>query len=207
MQIKKENIENMLLASAKKEFLVHGFKDASVRRIAANAGTTIGNFYNYFESKEAIFERLVEPEYRSFLHLMENHDRIEEPDWIWETKDMSAWRNGLLELIKSVMPVFTDGFLIMLEHSAGTKYAVIKEKLVAMAAAEFQKHYDEQGIHWADPELTDLLARQFIGGIIWILTKYQSEEKRQSMLAEHFLFYITGVMALVGGIDWTKFKH
>lgn len=206
MQVKKENVENMLLDAAKEEFLTYGFKGASLRRIVANAGTTLGNFYNYFESKEAIFERLVEPEYQSFLHLMENHDRIEQPEWLWQTQDISVWRNELLQLIKNVLPVFTDGFLIMLEHSAGTKYAKVKEELVAMAAAEFQKHHQEQGIHWADPEFGDFLARQFIEGIVLILTEYPTEDKRQTMMAEHFLFYIVGVMALVMGINWPNLK-
>ncbi|MGE5607264.1 MAG: TetR/AcrR family transcriptional regulator [Bacteroidota bacterium] len=210
MQIKKENVENMLLNSAKKEFLSHGFRGASLRRIVANAGTTLGNFYNYFESKEAIFERLVAPEYQSFIHLLQNHENRAQTgnlDWLWQTQDISIWRNELFEMIKKVLPVFTDGFLIMLEHSAGTKYAAVKEQLVAMAAAEFQKHYREQGIEWVNPEFGDILARQFIAGIVLILTKYPTEDKRQTMMAEHFLFYIVGVMALVMGSNWPKRKE
>ena len=33
----------------------NGFKNASLRQIVKDAGTTIGNFYNYFENKEALF--------------------------------------------------------------------------------------------------------------------------------------------------------
>ena len=209
MQIKKDNVEKMLLDAAKKEFLSYGFKGASLRRIVANAGTTLGNFYNYFQSKEAIFERLVAPEYQSFIHLLqnhENHDQNANLDWLRQTHDMSVWRNELFGMIKKVLPVFTDGFLIMLEYSAGTKYATVKEQLVAMAAAEFQKHYQEQGIQWVNPEFGTILARQFIEGIVLILTEYPTEDKRQTMMAEHFLFYIVGVMALVMGINWPNLK-
>ncbi|HEX7713089.1 MAG TPA: hypothetical protein VF531_03630, partial [Bacillota bacterium] len=82
----------------------------------------------------------------------------------------------------------------------------VKEQLVAMAAAEFQKHYQEQGIQWVNPEFGTILARQFIEGIVLILTEYPTEDKRQTMMAEHFLFYIVGVMALVMGINWPNLK-
>jgi AcrR family transcriptional regulator len=46
---------------SKREFLQKGFKDASLRNIAAAAGLTTGAIYGYFKDKNAIFEALVEP--------------------------------------------------------------------------------------------------------------------------------------------------
>jgi len=48
-----------LLDAAAKEFGERGFHEASVSGITREAGTALGSFYTYFDSKEAIFSALV----------------------------------------------------------------------------------------------------------------------------------------------------
>lgn len=48
-----------LLDAAAKEFGERGFYDASISGITRRAGTALGSFYTYFDSKEAIFSALV----------------------------------------------------------------------------------------------------------------------------------------------------
>ncbi|NIJ08402.1 AcrR family transcriptional regulator [Sphingomonas vulcanisoli] len=48
-----------LLDAAAEEFGDKGFHEASISGITARAGTAIGSFYTYFDSKEAIFTALV----------------------------------------------------------------------------------------------------------------------------------------------------
>ena len=48
-----------LLDAAAEEFGERGYHEAGIARIAARAGTAIGSFYTYFESKESIFRALV----------------------------------------------------------------------------------------------------------------------------------------------------
>lgn len=48
-----------LLDAAADEFGEKGFHEASISGITARAGTAIGSFYTYFDSKEAIFTALV----------------------------------------------------------------------------------------------------------------------------------------------------
>jgi AcrR family transcriptional regulator len=48
-----------LLDAAAKEFGEHGFHDASISGITRRAGTALGSFYTYFDSKDAIFAALV----------------------------------------------------------------------------------------------------------------------------------------------------
>ncbi|PXA86863.1 TetR family transcriptional regulator [Nostoc sp. 3335mG] len=49
-----------LLDAAADEFGEKGFHDAAIAKIAERAGTAIGSFYTYFDSKEAIFRALVQ---------------------------------------------------------------------------------------------------------------------------------------------------
>ena len=56
----KENTLSRIRKAGMAEFLQKGFKDASLRNIAADAGVTTGAFYGYFSGKEALFADLVE---------------------------------------------------------------------------------------------------------------------------------------------------
>lgn len=49
--------------TAKEEFLCYGYKDASLRNIAAASGVTTGAIYTYFKDKNALFEAIVDPVY------------------------------------------------------------------------------------------------------------------------------------------------
>ena len=53
-QVLKDSLRKAILDAAKEEFLEYGFKDASMRRIAAKANMTVGNLYRYFKNKESI---------------------------------------------------------------------------------------------------------------------------------------------------------
>ena len=64
MQIKKDTMKNALLASAENQFLLKGFDKASLRQIVKEAGTTIGNFYNYFDKKLSPYQAIQE-EYKT----------------------------------------------------------------------------------------------------------------------------------------------
>ena len=45
--------------AALKEFIAHGFKNASLRSIAREAGVTTGAFYGYYKSKADVFDGIV----------------------------------------------------------------------------------------------------------------------------------------------------
>ncbi len=55
------NTQEKILHFGKQEFLQNGFKNASLRNIAAAANMTTGAIYTYFKDKNALFETIVEP--------------------------------------------------------------------------------------------------------------------------------------------------
>jgi AcrR family transcriptional regulator len=55
----KNDKKSLYLFSAVKTFQEKGFHATTVKDITDEAGTSVGNFYRYFESKEKIFEELV----------------------------------------------------------------------------------------------------------------------------------------------------
>ncbi len=65
--VKKEK-RNLYLVAAVRAFEKNGFHDTTVKDITDAAGTSVGNFYRYFKSKEQIFEVLIQ----EFFYLMLN---------------------------------------------------------------------------------------------------------------------------------------
>lgn len=61
MQVKKSDIKEKILEISKAEFMEHGYKDASMRTIAKKTGVSLGNIYNYYKNKDAIFSKVVAP--------------------------------------------------------------------------------------------------------------------------------------------------
>src|SRR3546814_17956679 len=77
-----------LLDAAAVEFGERGFHEASISAITRRAGTALGSFYTYFDSKEEIFQALV----RYMSEQLRNHVT---PLVQAETQAISAERNGL----------------------------------------------------------------------------------------------------------------
>jgi TetR/AcrR family transcriptional regulator, cholesterol catabolism regulator len=74
MQTQKENIRLELVRAARKAFLKHGFKDTSMRAIAREAGVGLSNIYNYFQSKDQLFEEILVPAIQAFERVLEEHN-------------------------------------------------------------------------------------------------------------------------------------
>ena len=55
-----------IVAAAQKEFEQYGFKDASMRNIATEAGMSASGLYKHFPSKEEMFASLVDPTIEAF---------------------------------------------------------------------------------------------------------------------------------------------
>ena len=59
MATRDHTLDGKLLAAARAEFLEHGFRDASIHRIAKEAGATTGAIYTRYRNKDELFSALV----------------------------------------------------------------------------------------------------------------------------------------------------
>ena len=59
MRQSERSTRERILEAGRREFLRSGFRGASLRAIAREAGVTTGAFYGYYASKEALFDALV----------------------------------------------------------------------------------------------------------------------------------------------------
>lgn len=67
MKLKSEILREEIINLATEEFLRHGFRNTSLRKIAKKANKTTGAIYTYFESKEDIFVEIIGKQFFGFL--------------------------------------------------------------------------------------------------------------------------------------------
>ena len=60
MANKDHSLDKKIVDAALAEFTAHGYRGASIHRIAVNAGVTTGAIYTRYESKDALFGSLVD---------------------------------------------------------------------------------------------------------------------------------------------------
>ncbi len=58
-QVLKQEIRQKILISARDILIEKGYSGCTMRAIASGAGITVGNLYSYFESKEAIYTKII----------------------------------------------------------------------------------------------------------------------------------------------------
>lgn len=199
MQVKKDEVRERLLYAGCDEFLKKGFEKASIRSIVNLANTNIGNFYNYFESKSALFSALVEGIYDTFTHMMTEHHNMQMGDELNITVDTKLWRKQLEIGISSILPIMNERFVLLMSKSEGTKYAGVKEQLVDMLSEHFIEHIDETAPHYQHRKITRIISTQFVDGITSIISLTKSEHKRKQLIIELVLYTATGIFALLQG--------
>lgn len=198
MQVLKEEVKQSILDSGKAEFLKNGFEKTSMRQIAKSAGTTIGNLYNYFSSKEEIFYTITTPAFDEFISLLNNHEDESFKDF---TFDESVNIDFLETIIKFSFnkydSMFDSSFLILVDGSKGTKYEDIKSRFIDLLSEHLSVHIKDINISNTNEQnhfgFCHAVASGFIEGMMDILRCSYSKEEKKNLLTEYVLFYITGV--------------
>lgn len=142
MQIKKDMVKDKIMAAATKEFLKSGFKNASLRNIAARAGVTKGNIYTYFENKNALFCSIVAPVMSLFKDDMERE---------YSDEYIMNWFCISSKSLESTVDVFTEYSRFIQEKkaeikllffcSSGSEYETYREDIFRMHTDSSRKFY------------------------------------------------------------------
>lgn len=138
-----EGISEKLLTCAKEEFLQKGFADASLRTIAANAGTTTGTIYSRFRDKEGLFEAIVGPSaehlYNRFLTVQREFHELDPGEQPLQMEDTVL--DGMYEMIDYMYDHFEE-FQLLLDASHGTRFQNFVEQLVEIETEYTYKYMD-----------------------------------------------------------------
>ena len=134
--------QRKILEVGKKEFLSKGFKDASLRKIVADAGFTKGAFYGYYPDKAALFEALVSEAADGLVNMFKtaqnaHFDLIPSGD---TTKSRELSTEYLRHFISYVYDHFYE-FKLVLCCAEGTKYENYIHELVELEVDRAEQYY------------------------------------------------------------------
>lgn len=128
---KTENHEK-IMAAARAEFLKRGYIDASMRRIAADAGMSVAGLYKHFKSKEEMFSALVEPAYSGLMAMFRRvTDEMCEQV---KTADLSNLWDDTQENLMMMRYIYDhfDAFKLLICRAQGTRYENILHDIAVM---------------------------------------------------------------------------
>lgn len=190
MQTKKKEMEKKIVDAAINLFLKDGFEQTSLRKIVKKAGTSLGNFTNYFESKEALFEFIVKPAYDGFNGFLLHHDQEDEN--IISLSDVDA-ELVVRKIIKDMPFVFTDAFILLVESAKGTKYETYGDEIKAYMKRHFMEHLSE----YVEAEYGEIVASMFLKGLTQIIRDNKEKELVEKLVARHILFFAMATCTMV----------
>ncbi len=127
----KAQSHERIIAAAKEEFLSCGFENASMRRIAANAGITASGLYKHFPNKEEMFAYLVQPMLDEFFTLYRQKEK-EEHDAIEQIGAAAAFLNDDALYTMQFIYDHLDAFRLLVCCSQETRYENYAHKLAEM---------------------------------------------------------------------------
>jgi AcrR family transcriptional regulator len=121
--IKREK-RNLYLLAAVKTFQERGFHNTTVKDITKVAGTSVGNFYLYFDSKEQILQVLVEKVHKVMYAMLSELNKYEIPP--------EAAIKNIFKTILTLMREQKEIAFIYIEQMAGVsrEYLTLHNKML-----------------------------------------------------------------------------
>ncbi len=139
MQVKKEDIREKIMNSARGEFLEGGYAGASLRVIAEKANLTKGAVYSYFKNKDALFCELAAPA----VNFIESQFGNKACRAAQNPKDaaLNSYESTILSFKKCAHAVLNhkESFKLLLFCSAGSSLRDYKERIIRLYAGNFYR--------------------------------------------------------------------
>ncbi len=189
-EVKKQK-RSFYLVAAVQAFEKNGFHDTTVKDITDAAGTSVGNFYRYFKSKEQIFEVLIQEFFSLMLNKLKELNKEEIPT-------IQALKN----LFRSYIQMFKERkevFFIYFEQMSGIskEYREMFANLKEQYDAEVEKLISrilkvtgdaEQNAHISTLAWTSMFPSTFIW---WARSGFQMSEEQYLDYLVNFLVRAT----------------
>lgn len=193
-----------ILDEAEKEFLAHGFKNASLRNIVKTAGFTLGAFYGYFKTKEELFDALVKEHYDLFIGNFKKAQRdfaLLPPEE--QPRNVGHSSTGFIGWAVEYMYAHFAVFKLLLCCSDGTRYSSLIHDMVEIemkGTYAFIRVLKKSGR--AVPEIDRQLAHMLVSGMFSaffeIIVHDMKKEKAVVYMRTLREFYSAGWLKIMG---------
>ncbi|WP_163175852.1 TetR/AcrR family transcriptional regulator [Bacteroides sp. 51] len=201
MRVLRDDKYNAILQSARNEFIDKGFKDASMRTIAREAGVGLSNIYNYFTNKDEIFLAIVEPaKAHLFAFLKEKHT---EKHIDFEFMSTFAYQEETVEEYIHLLEEYKEELRLLLYHSEGSSIKNFRDLFTEYLTDVSNHHMGIVARHYpqvrdASPFFMHTLCAFMVSIVGEIITHDLDKQKIREFFREYFIFQIAGWRELIG---------
>jgi len=201
MRLLKDDKYDSILEAARKEFIRKGFKDASMRDIAKNAGVGLSNIYNYFRNKDEIYLAIVKPvkdELFTFISRQHTEEYID-----FHRSTTFGHQEAVIESYIDLIDRYHEELRLLLYRSDGSSVSGFRD---AFTDHITQVSYNYMALEKKHFPNTKDVSRFFIHALAsWmvsvlgeIVTHDLSKEKIREFFLEYFRFEFAGWRELTG---------
>ena len=178
MQYIKESLRRQILETALREFEQVGYDGASMRSISEGAGTSLGNLYRYFRSKDALYLSCLMPVLEECIR------------WTGENFDVSASALALTAReMAHYVSVHRREFRIIVQGPA-RHYTDFLDQFTQCIARRLKQHAADHVVR--NPGFYDAVALAFISSLRGIMEQDESVENTQAYILELMQFLFAG---------------
>lgn len=179
MQVKKEDLKDIIIETAREEFIKKGYENSSMRVIAKKANTALGNIYTYFDNKETILVTILEPIMKDLDTLVTNH--LEQSINVYTTNDLEiAFEDIEMGLTSGDFQYIMHRELLILLDLKTTSYVQRREDFLDKCKQHFAWHLRLED---KDSYYLEVLVNTFIECTRHVL----KEQKNSSQAKEEYL--------------------
>lgn len=196
MQYLKEEVKKRIIDSALQEFKEKGYINSSIRTIAKNAGIASGNIYRYFESKDELFNKIIDPVYNqlmAYISDIEKANYSEANVYCHPMGEVNQIKNMIMEIFKD----YSAELLILMDNSKGTKYENIKKDLILFIDGILKKtlilELKRNNIVIQDDFITYVMSSSLVEGICLILRKYEEGDKVKVLIDQLLIIFFKDI--------------
>ena len=199
-----EGVSERILTCAKAEFLDKGYTDASLRSIAAAAGTSTNSIYVRFGDKEGLFSAIVEPVLNAmterFLKIQEEFCRMDRAE---QAAHMAEYADGGTMELVGYMYDHLDEFRLLLDASYGTRFHNFVDELVRIEVEYTYKYMAAVGCpaHLGDAmteKLLHIVTTSRFESIFEVIRHGMSREEAAEYIELLSRYHRTGFFAVFG---------
>lgn len=196
----KDEMRAAIVSAAAAEFAEHGVPQTPLTRIAERAGTSIGNLYKYFASKDELFRAAVPVAIaEQFGRLLQV--RVEALDGARRVGSLPrghAYHQRSHELLQFTLQ-HRAPILFLLEHSEGTPFAGFSDRLtrrLSRLAMQYARHaYPRAQLTAARQRALGRIYRAFLGALATVLRQERSAAALAQATAYLTAYHLAGLRA------------
>lgn len=192
-----EGVSDKLICCAREEFMEMGFQDASLRVIAARAGTSPCSIYTRFKDKEGLFHALVDEVVERFLAWFLGEQAAFDDRSVEAKEDVLDYAGDKFEIMVDYLYDHYDVFRLLVRCADIDCYEKMLDRLIEIDN-EYAVRYMTSTNHDAiasgrmEPELLHMLANAYYSGLFETIRHEMPREKAHVYVRQLRRFFVMG---------------